>query len=336
MTVVGDMSERDLVHLIRERLAAVPGDGGLDVGPGDDAAVVRTAQHRQVFSVDRQRQGVHFEPGWMTSAEIGARAVAVAASDIWAMGAQPRWLLAALEVHEQMLAADFEALVDGLAAGAAAAGARIVGGDVGRGESLAIVTTAIGELSAGHEPLRRIGARPGDELWIVGALGMAAAGRALLAGGDLPSSGPAADCLDAFRCPATPTDWCLWAGGADEVHAMMDVSDGLAVDLHRLCAESGVGALLDAAAVQHWVPPTVAARVGVSALDLALGGGDDYAMLCAIAAEPRGELAANLGATMAHRIGAVTDSGHVVMRDGTACAAVPACGWDPFKGASSD
>lgn len=327
---VGDLGERSLVRTIR-RLVDAPRASGA-VGPGDDAAVVCSGAERQAWSVDRQREGIHFESDWLTHGEIGQRAVTIAASDIWAMGAEPRWILCALEVPAELPMTDFEDLIDGLRGGAQASGAEIVGGDVGLGPDLALVTTVGGELAGSRRPLLRSGARPGDELWVVGEIGWAAAGRMLLASGGGSFVEPDASCVEAFRRPQTPVDFCRWAASSPDLHAMMDISDGLGIDLHRLCEESGVGAEVDGDALLDAVPSVTAASVASTPLDLALQGGDDYAMLCA--ASPGAAVSAAAGVT-ARRIGAVTTAelGIVLATDGGR-RPLAASGWDPFRGAA--
>ncbi len=329
---VGDIGERELVRAIR-RLLGQPREHVI-VGPGDDAAVLHTAE-RQAISVDRQREGVHFERDWLDAAEIGARAVTIAASDIWAMGAEPKWVVSALELPCDLSMTDFETLIAGLCAGARAAGAEIVGGDVGLGSGLSIVTTVGGEVPLELTPLRRTEARPGDELWVVGDLGWAAAGRQLLAQRERADSAEQAACVDRFRRPATPIAWCRWAARHDAVHAMMDISDGLALDLHRLCEASGVGADLDAAVLDRAVPEGVATGLGQSSRDLALGGGDDYSMLCAVAAGAMPQSPDLWDGVPVERIGVVTAATGVTLTDSVGSAPLAPCGWDPFDGAAS-
>jgi len=326
---VGELGERALVRTIR-RIVGAPSDADA-VGPGDDAAVLRSRAGRQAWTVDRQREGVHFESSWLARDEIGHRAVTIATSDVWAMGAEPRWVLCALELPASLSVPEFEDLVGGLRDGAHESGAEIVGGDVGLGDSLALVTTVGGRFAAGERPLLRSGARPGDELWVVGELGWAAAGRLLLAGRKVPEDDLEMGCVAAFRRPRTPVSFCRWAASSEEVHAMMDISDGLGIDLHRLCEESGVGADLAAEILVEAIPSVVAARVGSEPLDLVLQGGDDYAMLCTTSAGA-GVAAAAAGVT-ARCIGVVTESGKgIVLTTGGTRRALAATGWDPFHG----
>jgi len=326
---VGALGERNLVAAIRRLVGEARSAG--TVGPGDDAAVLRGGTEQQAWSVDRQREGIHFESRGLARGEIGHRAVTIAASDIWAMGAEPRWVLCALELPAELPMTEFEDLIKGLRDGALEAGAEIVGGDVGLAESLALGTTVGGQFATGVTPLLRSGARLGDDLWVVGELGWAAAGRALLASPQAAVDEQEARCVAAFRRPCTPVAFCRWAAASPDVHAMMDVSDGLGIDLHRLCEESGIGAEVVGEALVEAVPSAVAASVGSTPLDLALQGGDDYAMLCAT--RPGAGVAEAAAGVTTRCIGAVTDAAPgIVLVAGDTRTPLHATGWDPFRG----
>ncbi len=330
---VGELGERKLVHVIRELLGAT--SAAAAVGPGDDAAVLRVVEGQQAWSVDRQREGIHFDSRWLSPDDIGRRSVTIAASDIWAMGAAPRWILCALELPAELPVPEFEDLIRGMLDGAQDAGAVIVGGDVGLADTLALVTTVGGQFAVGAEPLLRSGARSGDELWVVGELGWAAAGRALLASGRPPIDACEASCIAAFRRPRTPVGFCRWAATAPEVHAMMDISDGLGIDLHRLCEESRVGAEVSGEVLADGVPAGAAARARSTPLDLATQGGDDYAMLCAISPGSGDAMSAAAAGSTVRRIGVVTDPAlGIVLSVGGSRSALPAAGWDPFGGSA--
>lgn len=327
---VGELGERNLVQVIRRLVGTA--SLGCEVGPGDDAAVLRGGAGQRAWSVDRQREGTHFESCWLSRGETGHRAVTIASSDIWAMGAEPRWVLCALELPAGLPVTEFEELIRGLRDGAREAGAEIVGGDVGLADTLGLVTTVGGEFAPGGEPLLRSGARLGDELWVVGDLGWAAAGRALLATGKAVVDEHEASCVAAFRRPRTPAAFCRWAAVAPEVHGMMDISDGLGIDVHRLCEESRVGAEVNGDTLADAVPPSAAAAAGSTSLELALCGGDDYAMLCAISPGAGGAVAAAAAGFPVRRIGLVTDAAPgIVLLVGDRRRALPATGWDPFR-----
>jgi thiamine-monophosphate kinase len=142
--------------------------GPLAEGIGDDAAVLEPPPDlRLVVSTDASVEGVHFRTGWLSAEEIGARAAAAALSDIAAMGGEARWVLVALEVPAAWQG-ELSALADGIGRLVQDANARIIGGNITRGERLALTLTVIG---GSPSPVLRSGARVGDTLWVTGRLG---------------------------------------------------------------------------------------------------------------------------------------------------------------------
>jgi thiamine-monophosphate kinase len=258
---------------------------GVEIGVGDDAAVLLPGSAPLVFTIDAAVEGVHFRRAWMSLREIGFRSLMAAASDLAAMGATPRGVVSALILPDHVDDADLEDLARGQAEAAEALGTAVVGGNLSRGGELSITTAVLGEAS---KPLLRRGAREGDALAIAGPVGLAGAGVEALTRG--ASDGRLAAAIEAYKRPLAR----IAAGvrARDVAHAAIDVSDGLAIDASRLGAESGVGIVLDEAAVRAagGSPLSLAADALVlDALDLALHGGEDYALLAAF---PPGAIAA--------------------------------------------
>ena len=281
------VGEFDLIERIRQRV--VHRDDVL-LGIGDDAALLRPPMGQSlVVCVDTLNAGVHFPLG-TTAADIGWKALAVNLSDLAAMGAAPSWCTLSLSLPEAD--ADWvDAFLDGLLELAAQHHVALVGGDTTRGPLSASVT-AIGTLPIGSA-LRRDAAQAGDDIWVTGTLGDAAAGLALLSGhgadtralGDIDASA-AAQLLQRLHRP-TPR---LAAGMAllDLAHACIDLSDGLFADLGHLLKASRKGARIDLAAL-----PTSPALRQFAAQEtqrwrLQAGGGDDYE-LCFTAAPGKAE-----------------------------------------------
>jgi thiamine-monophosphate kinase len=202
-----------------------------------------------------------------------------AASDLAAMGAEPVAALSSLVLAPAIDDDALDALARGQAAAALAVPAPIVGGNLARGTETSITTTLVGR--AAH-PVLRSGACPGDGLWLAGAVGLAAAGLALLVENAHVDHPQIAMCLSAWRRPVARI-----AEGralAAVAHAAIDVSDGLAHDAAQLAEASGVRIVLDALAIGAHTGDALAAAaalLGRSALDLALHGGEDYALLAA-------------------------------------------------------
>jgi thiamine-monophosphate kinase len=226
------------------------------LGPGDDAALLAAPDGRVLLSTDAMVQGPDFRRAWSTPFELGWKAAVTNLIDVAAMGGRPTGLLVALAAPGETPVEDLEGIADGLAAACAelAPGVGVVGGDLTRSPVLALSITVTGSLD-GRAPVLRSGARPGDVLAYSGRLGLAAAGlRLLFATGEED-----ADAIAALRhrhgpllaeqlAPRPPIADGVRAaeGGAT---AMLDVSDGLALDARRIAEASGVRIDLDAAAL---------------------------------------------------------------------------------------
>jgi thiamine-monophosphate kinase len=269
--------ETDAVELFSRAFAA-RASGVVSLGIGDDAAVLRPVTEPLVWTVDASVEGTHFERAWLGLEDIGYRAFQAAASDLAAMGARPLGALSALELPKGFSKRDLAALVAGQARAARECGAPVVGGNVARSPRLALTTTLLGTARA---PLRRDGARAGDELWLLGDVGLSGLGLALLRKRPRGAHrGAARVCVEAWRHPRA-----LLAEGARLVgraSAAIDVSDGLAGDVANLSRASGVRCVVEAQAVERALAPElveVARSLGRSPLDVALNGGEDYALL---------------------------------------------------------
>lgn len=246
-----------------------------EVGPGDDAAVLRLPSSRVVVSTDTLTEGVDFLPGVITPTQLGRRAAVQNLADIAAMGARPHALVVSVTAPAGTDGGVFEEIAAALGARAEADGAHVVGGDLGRGDLLSLTVTALGTLAAGEAPVLRSGARPGD-LLAVGTerLGRSAAGlAAVLAGRDEPAE------LVAFH-HAPEVDLRLgWTVGR-AASAMLDLSDGLVRDGGRIAADSRVVIDLDPDAlapdIEALRPP---ARDEDEARAWVLHGGEEHAML---------------------------------------------------------
>ncbi len=240
------------------------GNGIEAFGLRDDAAVLELAGGRPLLaSVDSVVEGVHVDLSLCSPADVGWKALMGALSDLAAMGAAPLAALVALCVPggsgEGELALG---VMEGVAEASVVSGCPVVGGDVSESGVLVVAVTVLGTVEDGGAPVSRSGAQPDDVLVLTGPCGGSAAGlRALRTG-----TGPGA----AYRRPLAR----LREGEVarrEGAHAMIDVSDGLALDLHRLADASVVGFRLDE------VPATEGAT-----LDEALGGGEDYELLLTV------------------------------------------------------
>lgn len=297
------VSARGEFEIIARYFAGHEGDGVL-LGVGDDAAVL-DVREPCVVAVDTLVGGVHFPPD-LDARAIGHRALAVNLSDLAAMGAAPRWATLALTLpfaDEDWI----EAFAGGFFALAGDHGVGLVGGDTTRGP-LSITVQVIGTTRGDY--LRRSGGRAGDDVWVTGTLGDAAAALPLFAAAPEQPSAAETVLLERFRYPAPR----VAAGRALTrlATAAIDVSDGLVADLGHICSQSGCGARIDVERL-----PLSEALLGVCgrsrAEDYALGGGDDYE-LCFTAPPERAAAVADALArtgTPGVRVGSMTE-GHAV------------------------
>ena len=289
------MAEFDLIAAIQARAAA---RGDVALGIGDDAALLAPppGQHL-VVAMDTLNAGVHF-PAGTAPADVGWKALAVNLSDLAAMGATPAWCTLSLS-----LPAGDDGFVDGFLNGflalAAAHGVALVGGDTTRGPLSACVT-AHGFVEPGSA-LRRAGAGSGDDVWVSGTLGDAAAALAQW------QAGEAIDPALRGRLDRPTPRVALGHALRGIASACIDVSDGLLADLGHLCVASGVGAEVDVDALPASTALVAAfdmqARRGLQAT-----GGDDYELCFSAPPARREAIAALPGIT---RIGRVVAGGGV-------------------------
>jgi len=287
-------------------IATVLGDAA--TGLGDDAAVLPTgAGDYLVLSTDTSVEGTHFRREWLTPFEIGWRATAAALSDLAAMGASVVGVLVSLSLEKGRHADDPAAIMRGVGECARSLGGRVLGGDLTAARELALGITVVGR--AAH-PVSRAGARPGDELWVTGALG---GPRAALQAFEAHRTPGAAE-REAFVRPHPRIE-----AGQDLARlgatAMLDLSDGLAGDARHLAAASGVRLEVDLRSLP--IGPGVVAAAGASgAALLAARGGEDYELLAAVppGVLRRGMMVGGVAATCIGRV--VEGSGVAFLLDG--------------------
>ncbi|MGD0114288.1 MAG: thiamine-phosphate kinase [Armatimonadota bacterium] len=252
------------------------------LGPGDDAAAIRPEPGRLLLlTCDMMVEQVHFRRDWATPEQIGWKAMAQNISDIAAMGGQPAAAVASLAAPSDLPSDVPEQIASGLIAAASEYGAALVGGDLVGSPGPLVIDVALAGWVEEELMLRRRGARPGDSILVTGALGASAAGLGVLQRGIRDDASP--DIARALRAHHTPRPRVIEARAIAESRlatAMMDLSDGLADDLPRLCAESSVGARIHCDRLP--VDPAcraLAAGIGKTALEMATTGGEDYELL---------------------------------------------------------
>lgn len=352
---VGELGELAVLDRVTRRLPP----GTPEVGPGDDCAVVAAPDGRFVVTTDMMVHGPDFRWAWSSPEDVGWKAAVTNLSDVAAMGAVPTGMVVAIAAPQDTPVAVLEGVADGfrLAVAALAPDCGVVGGDLSTSSAFTLAVTAFGDLG-GRAPVLRSGAQPGDVLAVSGELGPAARGLARLfrdgvdddgepdAARVLASGADVDPDVARQRRPVPPVVDGPSAAAAGAT-AMLDLSDGLAIDAGRLARASGVTLALDErvapAPAQTPATGTPAGEIpaggtpgsapaaadavpgmpvpGVVLDGPALHGGEDHGLLASFPA----------GTTLPggfRRIGTVLSRGeHDLVRGGSA---VPTTGWDPY------
>ncbi|MCI0436690.1 MAG: thiamine-phosphate kinase [Gemmatimonadetes bacterium] len=319
---LGQGAEFDLIRRVLARDAGLArsrdANGRIRVGPGDDAAVI--AAPGIAITSDLSIEDVHFRRAWISPEEMGWRAVMASLSDLAAMAAEPIGILVSLATPAHEADELVTHIMSGASDAAASRDAALLGGDVSRSPGpIVIDVVAAGESTS---PVLRSGARAGDALWVTGRLGAAAAAVAAWESGRAPD----AAARDAFARPQARNPEALWLAEHGALHALIDLSDGLAGDAGHIAAASGVRILIETDRVPvHPAAAAEAERSGARAaardpLALALGGGEDYDLCFAAAAGSVEPLVAAFESRFGiplSRVGEVTEGAGVMATDVT-------------------
>lgn len=309
--------EFDFINSLKSKLKP---DSSL-TGIGDDAAVINQNSALQtVISQDLLIEDIDFRRAWMPlnhlGRALGHKALAVSLSDIAAMGATPRYCLTSIGLPENVWRTKFiDEFYDSLLALARQHNTQLIGGDTSRSpDRIVIDCTVIGEIKTGCAVLRST-AQVGDSIFISGELGGAATGLELLENGKRLSTGRTANpsllTMDGFikrQLIPTPrvTLGCHLARH-NLATSMIDISDGLAADLHHLCQASDTGALIDQSRLP--LAPTIhQLKTTRSPADLALYGGEDYELLFTVAPADKHKIPAHFDDVPLTEIGIITQA----------------------------
>jgi thiamine-monophosphate kinase len=284
------IGERGLIAEIRARVPADP--SWLLVGIGDDAAVVQPERGAlEILTTDALIEGIHFDRRFSTARDIGWKALAVNLSDVAAMGGTPRLALLSLGLPADSAPDEVHALVDGFLALAAEARVTLAGGNITRSPGPLTVDVTVSGFARARHVLTRDRGRAGEDLYVTGALGAAAAGLGWSKESKDGIEGIDA-CVRRHCAPEPRVRIGALLGRNRAASACMDLSDGLADGVRQIAAASGTGARIDAAALpipaaaREWF-----ARAGLDPIVAAAAGGDDYELLFAVPRRARGRLA---------------------------------------------
>jgi thiamine-monophosphate kinase len=277
------MKERELIDTIHSIIKPVKG-ASLLCGIGDDCAVVRKTNNIVLlYSIDTLVESVHFEKSWHPPELLGKKAVSVNVSDIAAMGGRPLYLLFSLGLPSGFDEDWAVRLSTGVAEGCRRYDCALIGGDTVKSPKGVVLTlSVIGEMEE-KQVLYRHGAKAGDIIYVSGPLGLAAGGLALFRrkiAGDVEFS----SLYDAHLDPVARVDLGRILAESGLVHAMMDLSDGLATDLSHICAQSRLGAKI----FKEQLPADPALKKAAVLLDQEslhwmISGGEDFELLLTVA-----------------------------------------------------
>jgi thiamine-monophosphate kinase len=295
-TPINTIGEFGLIDRISNILGD-PSDEDVILGISDDAAVYRIDDERvHVVTTDGLIEGVHFDRLFMPMQHLGFKAVSVNVSDIVAMNAAPRFVTIALGIPNTVSVEMIESFYQGVRQACEKYDITVVGGDTMAARHLTITVTVVGE-ARNEELVFRRGARPGDLLCVTGDLGSAYAGlKVLLAertkmrdqGEDYrPDLGTFQEVIQRQLMPEARVDVIQdWTIRGIKPRALIDISDGLASEVHHLCTQSGCGALIHVAAIPiAFETRDVADHFEDDVDSYALFGGEDYELLFAVSRE---------------------------------------------------
>lgn len=330
---LADIGETGTIDLIARTIAARAGSAAAGSGDGfrlirgigDDAAVWESGPGTRVLTTDTMVEGVHFRTDLASWREIGWKALAVNLSDVAAMGCEPRVSVVSLGLDPGLDVSVVTEMYEGMLDACDAYGGEIVGGDIVSSPTIFITVAMVGDASTIEGPvLDRGAASAGDLIGVTGSLGDSAGGLQLLLSGDRDVGGSSLARRHLRPSPRIEEGFALRRAG---VRAAMDVSDGLIADVEKMCAASGVGAVIDA----DRVPAGAALRRAFPDdwTDLALTGGEDYELVFAAPVEKMERAKDALDTP-------VTVVGRVVAGEGVEVVGAPVAsatngGWDHFR-----
>lgn len=298
----------------------------LVVALGDDAALWSPSSGCEtILTCDWFLEDSHFLRHKHTPDAVGWKSLARAVSDIAAMGGKPRCFLLSLALPSSLTGKWLSSFLRGLRRASRTLACELAGGDITRQEKVLISITVLGEVRQ-RGAILRSRARPNDLVFVSGTLGEADLGLRQLQSkrGMAEARGVA---LRKHLYPQPRLALGQWLGANELATSMMDISDGLSIDLPRLCKASGVGALIDPNSL-----PLTPLTTAEDAQELALHGGDDYELLFTASARNARRLAGGFRELRLTQIGKITRDRRILLRKGGGrLEPLKPGGWDPFR-----
>jgi thiamine-monophosphate kinase len=302
-------SEATLIERLRE-LFHTRLQSGIEVGIGDDAAVISPSNSKLVATVDMAIEDVHFRRAWSTPFQIGAKLTTANLADIFAMGAKPKYLLVAAAITEANNLEVVTELANGIKSVADKFEVAVIGGDLSKGEKMSLSITAFGELN--KNPILRSGAKVGDLVYVSALPGLSAAGLAILGRGlDRPRY-----VVEAHLNPklTAPNELIAIA------NSMCDISDGVTTDGSNIAKASGVNIDLSKQLISNAVGfsdlKELADELGEDIFDWILSGGEDHFFLATVDPKnAKNELGVQIGVVKEGK-GQLTLDGEIIQKAG--------------------
>jgi len=300
-----------------ERLSKKPVGKDIIKGIGDDAAVIKKGDRYLVFTTDTLVEGDHFSFKYFTPLQAGKKAVEINVSDIGAMGAKPEYFLVSLVLPEKIDAEIIEEIYRGMRSAGKKYQIEIIGGNVTHGNQLIIDICMIGEAKKDNLKFRS-SAKPGDFIMVSGDLGSSSAGLNLFLKN--------VDGLEEVKKKHLEPEAKFYKvmPFLKYINAMIDVSDGLASEVKRICEQSGTGAVIYEDSIPIKPATEKAAKAsGKKAIDFALYGGEDFELVYTVSKE-------NFDKVKGYKVGEITRKKGVRLLRNCKEEIIKKHGWDHF------
>ena len=301
MSAGSDSSEAQMVEAL-QRLFAVNFPADIEVGIGDDAAVLTGIKNKLVATSDMAVEDIHFRTAWSSPFQIGAKLATANLADLFAMGASPKYLLVAAALPKAVPADFISELAKGIRSVADQFEVAVVGGDLSQSEKISLTITALGDLES--KPIIRSGAKAGNHIFVSQLPGLSAAGLAILGRGlNRPRY-----VVEAHLNPKLVVPTALMKVAT----AMCDISDGISVDAGNIAKASKVDIALDKSLIQGAAAfadlAELAKELNEDVFNWILNGGEDHFFLAAV--NPK-----DAGSELGIKIGEVIEGNGKVLLD---------------------